>query len=112
MESALYNRLNDEKNDLSFSEIQTVPQIWDWLEDSLLETVFPKRQWYNGDLFTSEEEIGYVFFYNKPCGGAEFADSTAGWAVGDSGACGWTGRGNQASTRIEVELPEIGRAHV
>ena len=54
-----------EDDDLMLEDVETVEDIFDWLEFGLSEVVFADLEWYNGDPVDEEDE-GYVMFYNKP----------------------------------------------
>lgn len=52
----------------TFTDLETMDDIFDWMETGLLETVFPQEVHYNGDLYADNERY-YLLGYNKLVGG-------------------------------------------
>jgi hypothetical protein len=44
--------------------------IFDWIQTGLLPQIFPKQEWYNGDLY-NEFEKNYFLEYNRIVGGVK-----------------------------------------
>ena len=57
----------------TFLDIRSIPELWDWLDGGLLNTIFPDTEWYNGDSVDPRDlnEAGFIFLYNKPTSGFE-----------------------------------------
>lgn len=63
LESALLAQI-EMGDTIKFSDLQTIDDVWDWMQTSLISSVVPATAWSN-----SESEEGnnqdYSFFYNK-----------------------------------------------
>ena len=86
LESAIKNRVVsiESPTGVTFDKITNVVQLWDWLESSFFDLIFPEERWYNGDLInaTNPNEAGYVFMYNKPIAGFELVQHRVSPGVG------------------------------
>lgn len=50
------------------SEVKGIDDVFPWLENIVVGSVFPAEEWYNGDPFRPEE-VGYVVNFNRLVGG-------------------------------------------
>jgi hypothetical protein len=66
----------------TFNDLQSMEDIFDWMETGLLETVFPQEVWYNGDEYTEKEKY-YLLGYNKLVGGFRITQSRVDPNAGD-----------------------------
>jgi|AntAceMinimDraft_5_1070358.scaffolds.fasta_scaffold46076_2 hypothetical protein len=63
LESAL--RAQIEMGDtIKFSDVQTIDDVWEWMQTSLVNNVVPGTSWNNGERLEGNNEE-YSFFYNK-----------------------------------------------
>ena len=60
-------------SDRTFLDVDSVEDLWDWLEGGFVESVFPDTTWYNGEPIDADDDeaAGYVFWYSKPVSGFE-----------------------------------------
>lgn len=50
------------------SEVNSVDDVFPWLENVIVGSVFPPNVWYNGDPYT-DDEIGFLLNFNRLVGG-------------------------------------------
>lgn len=53
-----------------YSDVSDFGGIFDWIQTGLLPQIFPKQEWYNGDLY-NEFEKNYFLEYNRIVGGVK-----------------------------------------
>lgn len=69
LEYAIKNYIDSADHEgLTYSDIGSMEDVWDWTENVLLDLLFPEQAWYNGDAYRPEEQ-NYVLEYNRLIGG-------------------------------------------
>ena len=54
-------KVQSQKGDFSFNEIESLSDAWTWLQSSFVEDIYPETKYYNGEA----QESGYINLYNK-----------------------------------------------
>ena len=50
------------------TDVKSIDDVFPWLETTIVGSVFPPEEWYNGDAY-SADEVGYVVNFNRLVGG-------------------------------------------
>ena len=50
------------------TDVKSIDDVFPWLQTTIVGSVFPPEEWYNGDAY-SADEVGYVVNFNRLVGG-------------------------------------------